>query len=232
MSGKALAGAIALACTLAGAAHADTLQWVDYIAGEFTDISGAPVLNLGGDEVGSVTMTVSNPIFSAGTVWVGNNGGIGFVDPPDDFLTNTNYAIPSNNAFGGGQAVLGLWDNLDDVGTIHVDETPAALIIQWEDKTFEGSDDTCRFQIKIFDIDGLRPQPIYAQIIYADIEQPRAAGGGSATIGYQDGGAGHNDAQWSFDAPGAVSNGTVLTLVPEPGAALLLICGMLAYRQR
>ncbi len=69
-------------------------------------------------------------------------------------------------------------------------------------------------------------------MIYADVEQPRADGGGSATIGYQDGGAGFNSVEWSFNTSGAVSNGTVLSLIPEPTSLLLVIIGGLAAGRR
>ena len=43
-----------------------------------------------------------------------------------------------------------------------------------------------------------------------------AGAGASATIGYQDGNAGFGDVQFSFGSAGAVSNGSVLSLLIEP----------------
>ena len=53
--------------------------------------------------------------------------------------------------------------------------------------------------------------PALARFVYADVQQPRAGGGASATIGYQAGGFAV-DVQWGLNIPGAVSDGTVLTL--------------------
>ena len=104
--------------------------------------------------------------------------------------------------------------------------------LQWDGKQFTDSTDTVTFQLQIFE--GVRGgNPIYAQMIYADVEQPRADGGGSATIGYQDGGAGFNSVQWSFNLSGAVSNGTVLSLIPEPASlALIAIGAWVSHRRR
>ena len=58
-----------------------------------------------------------------------------------------------------------------------------------------------------------RDKNIDKDLIFEDIEQPGVEGGVGATIGYQDGGAGFGDFQWSFNTAGAVANGTVLSLV-------------------
>ena len=104
------------------------------------------------------------------------------------------------------------------------------LVVQWHNHRFVGSNDTGRFQLQIFSDPG--PDHIYAQLLYNDIQQPFPNGGEIATIGYQNGGAGFNDVQWSYHVASAVANGTVLSLVPEPTAGLLLgVLGVL-WRRR
>lgn len=213
---------------------AGPLLFVDHLPGTFLDISttGAP-LGLSGDLSATITSTVSNAVFPAGNVVVGNNGGIAFGSLPSTFLQPGNEPIPSAGAFGGGQSLLPYWDDIGNtIGEIHYLRIRAALIVQWTQKPFEGSTDTATFQIQVFD--GVPDPPnggIYAQFIYLDIEQPRASGGAGATIGYQNGPAGYHDAQWSFDTVGAVSNGTVLSLIPEP-STLFLLAGMLPVISR
>jgi hypothetical protein len=217
---------------LASAAHAQVLSIVDNLPGEFTDISrtGTP-LNLSGNLEAQINTTIGNQVFSAGRVIVGNNGGLGF-DPFDPELAPDNEPLPSNAAFGGAQGALAFWDNINNVvGDVFWQEIGNTLIVQWHNNTFQGSQDTSRFQIKIGE-PARGPVTVFAQFIYDDIEQPRAGGGISATIGYQDGGAGFNDVQWSFNTAGAVSNGTVLSLVPEPGSAALLAMGMLGLLRK
>lgn len=224
--------ALLMAIAGAAAASAQSLSIVDDLPGVFEDISGTGTpLNLSGNLEAVINTTIGNLVFPAGRVVVGNNGGVGF-DPLDDNLAPDNEPIPSINAFGGSQAALPLWDNIgNDIGDVYWAEQLDTLIIQWHDHRFEGSQDTSRFQLKIFEL-APTPNTIYAQFIYADIEQPRAGGGASATIGYQDGGAGFNDVQWSFNTAGAVANGTVLSIVPEPSSVVLLLVGALRFLRR
>lgn len=218
---------------LASAAHAQVLSIVDNLPGDFTDISrtGTP-LNLSGNLEAQINTTIGNQVFSAGRVIVANNGGLGF-DPLDPNLAPDNEQLPSNAAFGRAQGALAFWDNINNVvGDVYWQEIGDTLIVQWHNNTFQGSQDTSRFQIKIFEPSPTPLVMVLAQFIYDDIEQPRAGGGVSATIGYQDGGAGFNDVQWSFNTAGAVSNGTVLSLVPEPGSAVLMAVGMLGLLRK
>ncbi|HVP10664.1 MAG TPA: hypothetical protein VMV94_05680 [Phycisphaerae bacterium] len=209
------------------------LMMVDDLPGTFVDISstGTP-FHLSGDLSTTITSTVSNAVFPAGDVVVSNNGGIAFGSPPSTTLAAINQPIPSTQAFGGGQSLLPYWDDIGNtIGEIEWEHKRASLIIQWTQKPFEGSTDTATFQIQIFD--GVPYPPaggIYAQFIYLDIEQPRAGGGASATIGYQNGPAAYNDVQWSVDTPGAVANGTVLSLIPEPATLTSLGVLLLAIR--
>ena len=72
---------------------------------------------------------------------------------------------------------------------------------------FFGSTDRATYQVKV-----PSSGPVLAQFIYTDIESVRAAGGSSATIGYQGGGIA-NDVMYSFNAHHSVRNGKVLSLV-------------------
>ena len=223
---------IALAALLVASAPAE-LFIVDTEPGTFIDISESGIdLGLSGNDEAPINTLISNAVFPGGEVWVGNNGALGFGALPDTNLPALNEPIFNNAAFGGGQALCGFWDDIDNTyGQLLYENQENMLIVQWDGKQFTDSTDTLTFQLQIFaDVRG--GNPIYAQMIYADVEQPRADGGGSATIGYQDGGAGFNSVEWSFNTSGAVSNGTVLSLIPEPASLLLAIIGGLAAGRR
>lgn len=182
------------------------------ISGSFTDISSTgTALNLSDDGHVAITTTIGNAVFPSGRVVVANNGGIGFGSPPSDcLLKNQGACISSTRAFGGGQALLAGWDDEgDSSGNVFYDVVGGAAIYQWHNLPVGGGA-TVRFQIKIFGPNAINP-PGYAQFIYADIEQPPMSGGAIATIGYQDGGVGFGNLQWSCNSSGSVSNGTVLT---------------------
>jgi hypothetical protein len=212
---------LALACL----ATAEEIEIVDTIPGTYVDISEiGEQLDIGDDDEVAIQTTIGNALLPAGTVVVGNNGGIGF-DPPDDDLAAANQELPSAGAFGGGQALLPYWDDIgNDVGGVYWHEMDDTLVVQWEDRLIGEGRASLTFQIQIFDAsESTNP---FFQFIYLDIEG--AGGGGGATIGYQDGGAGFNDDQWSFNTAGAVGNGTVLTVMPEPHALLLLVVMVLS----
>ncbi len=223
--------AVILALCVFSCAANGALEIVDNLPGTFIDISvdGTP-LNLSGDDVAQITTTMGNALFPSGRVVVSNNGGMGF-DPPVDYLAPVNQPRPSKDAFGGGQVMMAFWDDIgNEMGDVLWYEINYTLIVQWHDHTFEGSSDSARFQIQIFDTD--HPTEIFGQLLYADIEQPRPAGGGSATIGYQNGGRQFNDVQWSYNLAGAVANGTVLSLIPEPSMGVLMVVVGLALLRR
>ncbi|MCP4589420.1 MAG: PEP-CTERM sorting domain-containing protein [bacterium] len=217
-----------------GVATAQPLVIVDDQPGAFIDISvTGTALGLGEEDETIYSTAIGNTVLPAGDIVIANNGGVGFDNPPDTNLAPLNAPLPSNSAFGGGQALLAFWDDIGNtMGDIYVREDADRLIIQWHDRQFADSEDTSRFQIQIFD-ETTRAGCIYAQFLYADIEQPRAGGGASATIGYQDDGAGFGDVQWSFDTANDVDDGMVLTLMcPEPGTAFLVGLGGLAVWRR
>ena len=206
------------------------LTIVDNIPGEFMDISpdgtgkGIP-LNLGDDDsVVIPTRSVGNDVYPIGRdrrVVVANNGGVGF-NVPNLFLFPFNQQIPSEDAFGGGTSALVFWDDIDaKEGNVYWQDVGETLIVQWHKRDF-GDRDTAIFQLQIFGITDAGPFDVYAQFIYKDIEQTRPGGGVSATIGHQDGPGQFNDFEWSFNTAGAVSDNTVLSVIPEPATGVLL----------
>lgn len=237
-----LIAAIGLAVGIATAAEGQPLQIIDTPSGTFFDVSvtGGTPLNLLNDAEVTLGTTIGNPVFPSGSMIVANNGGLGFRNPTDANLAPLNDPIPSLNAFSGGQAALAFWDDIDDkVGNVFftpavdIPSRGAAMIVQWNNRGLVGGIplDSATFQIQIFDSVG--PDGVVAQYIFADIEQFGAGGGVSATIGYQDGGAGFGDFEWSFNTAGAVANGTVLSLViPEPHTLALLAFGGPALMRR
>ena len=192
-------------------AYGQRLRIVDNIPGIFEDISDRPPLEIGDDGEVEIITELADFVFPFGGAVVANNGGVGFGVLPDTNLAPDNEPIPSLAAFGGGQAVLAYWDDLDDKdGDVFVSEDTGDLIIQWHNRGL-GAGGTVRFQLKIFQNKG--PLGVVAQVIFDDVQQAAVAGGAGATIGYQDGGAGFGDFQWSFNGADAVSNGLVLTFV-------------------
>ncbi len=206
------------------------------LSGTWVDATGGTPLGISGDQVADITSPIGNAVFAAGVWHVGNNGAVGF--GTDATLPPVNQPIPTQQLFNGQQSAAPFADDIgNDTGDIfwkvvHRDGPGGDLIvIEWHDKHFEGQTDTSRFQLQIFANPG--PDQIYVQFLYQDIEQPWPNGGEIATIGYQDGGAGFSDYQWSYHVAGAVSNGTVLSLVPVPEpASMALMFVLLAARRR
>lgn len=218
MTGKTLrrfdvmtAGLVVLA--VAGIVRAGSLSLVDDLPGSFIDISltGGTPLNLADDEEVSIGTFPGSLVFPAGNVVVANNGGIGFGNVTVTDLAALNEPIPSGNAFVGGQATLAFWDDIDDKeGDVFFAEFNDRLIVQWNNRPLAADPlQTVRFQIQVFLSAG--PGDVFAQFLFDDVAG--AGGAAGATIGYQDGDAGFGDVQWSFNTAGAVTDGTVLSLV-------------------
>ena len=227
MANRFLVGA-AVMC-LAGAANAQ-VSWSTSVPGTWIDISttGTP-LGLSDDGEVDIPTTVGNAVFGAGVARVGNNGAVRFAGTGLS-LSFSNAPIPSNSMFSGGQALALFWDDIDsDTGNVYWQEIGGTLIIQWEDRPFfPNTPDHITAQMQVHS-----SGPALAQFLYRNVEGTRPGGGASATIGYQDGGVGFGDAQWSFNTAGSVSNGMILSLVPAPGAAVLLgLGGLVATRRR
>lgn len=225
--------ALVLSAGLTTVARAQPLTIVSDQPGTFIDISVTGTdLTLNDDDEASINPGIGNAVFPVGSIVVGNNGGIGFPSVGgQNELAPLNQPIPSGSAFSGRQSLLPYWDDLegDDFGSLARGGKNGSvrwqvliifggpvLIIQWDRPTVSalptGVADTVRFQIQIYDGVAAAPGAVYARMIYEDIDDPTPNGGASATIGYQNGGAGFNDVQWSFNTAGAVNNGKVLTL--------------------
>ncbi len=234
-STRLASGAAALAA-LHGVAAAQ-LNIVSNLPGAFVDISttGTP-LSLADDAEVDIVTTVGNALLPAGTVRVGSNGGVRFrlTTPPGLDLGITNQALPNATAFSGSQCLLPFWDDIDTEsglwGEIYWQEVAGTLIVQWENAAFfngSATADRTTFQLQV-----PSTGTTWARFVYEDVASVRAAGGGSATIGYQADGWG-NDVQFSFNTAGAVSNNDVLSLVgtfspppPPPPASHIIVSNL------
>lgn len=224
---------------LAAPATAIPLDMVSNLPGAFVDISGTgQALNLMDDQEIDITTLIGNSILPAGSVTVGINGGIAFNAPANAQLDPMNDPIASGTAFNGARSLLANWDDLDDdpkdpVSDVYFEETGGLAIIQYS-RLLE--DDATRalnivtFQIQIMPAGTfIGSTPVFAQLLYPTIDPP---GGASSTIGYFDAGMGNNNVEFSFNTPGAVSNGDVVSLIPEPSSILLLLGGVGLVRRR
>ena len=185
----------------------------------WTDISAdGTALGLANNQVAQVTMPFTNDVFREAVVQISNNGALGFGGNTD--LSLINGEIPNEFAFGGGQAIFPFWDNLDattgDVYYRTIGVAPERVfIVQWHDRPHDRGDsvldgDETTFQVQIFETPA---DEVCAQMLYLDtlFNDTRYDDGASATVGYQtDGG---NGLQWSYNAAGAVSSGTVLSVL-------------------
>jgi len=191
----------------------------------FVDIAEiGELLPLAGDGEIGVGMFAGNFVLRSGTITVGQNGGISFGQQTLFELEAVNQEIPSLDAFHGGQAVLVFWDDIDDKegDTFYVElvDDPVLgtrTVVQWNYPNFDGAGSTLRFQVHALPND--QPTGTYAKYFY-QIEGPAVHAGASATIGYQDGTSGFVDLQFSFNLVGAVTNGTVLSLIIPESADL------------
>jgi hypothetical protein len=204
------------------------LTITDAIPGTFVDIAdtGTP-LGLADDGVAEVwpDFDLSVTIFTGGrgSAWISNNGAMGFLYDGSSGAYYLNSPIPSFALFGGThstpQALAPYWDDLAaETGDVYYatlgEPGEQVFIVQWHnrphypgDPALDGNEAT--FQVQIFE----NASPGHAQFLYLDVDfqNPEWDDGASATIGYQAGGL-FNDVQWSFDTPGAVTAGMVLTL--------------------
>ncbi len=215
----------AWAAVLACGAGAAPLQLVDDPSlGAFADVEGlggVPVEVANDGEVALATFP-GNFVLRPGLIVVGQNGGAGFGQMTVSDLEPENQPIPSQRAFLGTQAALVMWDDIDDkegevlyVQLVKHPELGDRRIVQWNWFNFDGAGSTLRSQVQV--LDNFEPTGVYAQFAY-EIEGPATSAGASATIGYQDGAAGFGDIQYSFNTPGAVGTGTVISLlIPAPG---------------
>ncbi|MEZ6016143.1 MAG: hypothetical protein R3F49_13570 [Planctomycetota bacterium] len=183
---------------------------VDGLPGSFVDISASGTsLQLANDDEVDFVTSIRNDLLTTGTVRIASNGGIRLGGTGAD-LAATNAAIPSSSAFGGDTALLPFWDDINTlggtIGNIFAQELPGRLVVQWDRVAFTGSPASrATFQVQLF-----HESDVAAQFLYADINGARAAGGASATVGYQAGGV-LADLQFSFAAP-TLHDGDVLSI--------------------
>lgn len=197
------------------------LRWVDDIPGTFIDISSTGTnLNLANDGEVNVAVSIGNALFPAGVHRIAANGGINFNTGLGSIeLSSFNDDLPSSLAFDGRKALLAYWDELEvTFGDVFVESRSDRFIVQWDrvravPASFQ---DRITFQVQI-PIAG----PIRAQLLYPDISAGISDGGRSATIGYQ-GSSGAQSLQYSFNAPDAVGDGTVLSLVDATGDTMIV----------
>jgi subtilisin family serine protease len=152
--------------------------------GAFVDISGTGTpLALGDDNEANITTTVGNAIFPAGTVTVGNNGGI--IAGGSAELHQNNEALPTSLF---GKALLPFWDDMDsETGNVYWQQLLVGgintLIVQWENRPHFNNVGSATFQLQLFE-----SGPILARYAYEDVNFGNAFYdfGASATIGYQE----------------------------------------------
>jgi hypothetical protein len=184
-------------------------------------------LGLTDDGEANITTTVGNAIFGAGTVRVGNNGGIGFTSSGE--LSVGNVALPSAALFGGVTALLPFWDDIDsDTGDVYWIEVGGTLIIQWHNRPRFSNVGSGTFQLQLFSAG-----PVLARFVYQDVDFGNSSydNGASATIGYQASGI----EAYQFSLNNAVlANGDVIDIrlqddgIPEPSTMLLGATALLA----
>ncbi len=205
----------------------------DAIHGTFVDISGIGTPLALSDEGEAEVWPAFNlnlGLFSGGSgrVWISNNGALGFVDDGSYGAYYLNRPLPNPGLFGGAhdkpQALAVYWDDLDaETGEVYqatIGEAGSRVfIVQWQDRphypgdpTLDGNEAT--FQVQVFE----NADVVHAQMLYASVnfQNHHFDEGASATLGYQSGGIA-NDVQWSYDRPGAVTSGSVLTLLETSG---------------
>jgi hypothetical protein len=201
--------------------------------GTFVDISatgGTALTAVGDDTAHQITTTIGNAMFPAGPVSIDSNGWAlaGTYTATFGHYFNDDIApsgLPANIPAGSWNGVcLPWWDDLyayplPSSTNIWWQELSGILYIMWKDinhyaDTTPGAGIT--FQIQVFPNPGSGP---WIQYLYVDTVFGGAFStldnGASASIGYLCGALppGTN-AKWSYDTPGAVQAGLVLSLYP------------------
>ena len=151
---------------------------------------------------------------SYNSFYINSNGMINFVDPS---FSSTPAAIPSETA--PNNFIAAFWDNLtvDPFGSILYRTIGSApnrkLIVQFRNMGFFGAPTYMgTFQIILYEGSGAI-QTQYRLII---LPQNDRATGGQASIGIENS-DGTSGAQYTFQAPGAISAGKAIRFTPEAG---------------
>ncbi len=161
-----------------------SVSYSNYSApGLFIDIAatGTP-LNLTDDSEATITTTVGNPLFPAGSVTVGNNGGI--ASGSNVQISTGNTALPSADF---AAALFPLWDDIDaDTGNVYWEERLvngiSTLIVQWDDRPRYSNIGDATFQLQLFSSGPVAARFAYRDVVFGSTEFDFGA---SATVGYQ-----------------------------------------------
>lgn len=171
----------------------------------FIDISttGTP-LGLTDDQETLITTTVGNSLLPAGTIVVGNNGGLLKRDVITD-LPITNLALTT--AFAG---LFPFWDDVDaDTGNVYWEQRLVGgintLIVQWHNRPHFSNIGSATFQVQVF-ATGSK----LVRFAYQDVDFGNALfnNGASATIGIVS--PGGDVRQHSFNVANSVLSGDVI----------------------
>ncbi len=164
-------------------------------------------LNLTDDSEETIVTQVGNDVFPAGTITVGNNGGV--LQGPNREVFFQNLPLPFPTL---GRGLFPFWDDLDDsLGGVYFAEQTVGgqerLIIQWDDMPHFDVGGDATFQLQVFEDGPIAVRFAYADVIFGD---PQFDGGANATIGMQE--SDESGLLFSFNTP-SISNGDVLDLL-------------------
>jgi hypothetical protein len=195
----------------------------------FVDISvtGTPITTTAGDDTAhGFVSTVGNALFPAGPVVVTSNGFIvAGATPLGSTFTNAAIISTSTGTLVGygatNQVICPWWDDLYAVGspggTLYQQVINGMLIIQYQNighfaTSSAGGGPAITFQVQI---GGGGCTPSFINMIYPDATfggaQAANDNGASATVGYI-GGTAATNAQYSFNTPLSIPDGTSLTI--------------------
>ncbi len=170
----------------------------------FIDISTTgSLLLLADDGFATISTTVGNELFAAGSVTVFNNGGIvEGINSTSVGITNLNIlTLPSSFP----TALLPFWDDIDnDTGGVYWREQTVGgiptLIVQWENRPHFSNVGSTTFQLQLF-----ASGPVLARFVYEDVVFENASFdfGASASIGYA---SPEERSQFSFNQPSLANN--------------------------
>ncbi|MEM7312485.1 MAG: S8 family serine peptidase [Planctomycetota bacterium] len=171
----------------------------------FVDISATGIgLGLSDDGEATVTTTVGNEAFPAGTITIGNNGMI--ASGADVGIDFSNGSVPNDDF---DFALMPFWDDIDaDSGNVYWEERQVdgvnALIVQWDGRPHFSDVGDSTFQLQVLESGLIRY--VYEDVVFGSAEFDFGA---SATIGYQS--SSSEGASFSQNSP-VLSNGDVIEI--------------------
>jgi hypothetical protein len=201
-------------------------EMTDTIAGSFTDISGTGnPLYMSDDDSQTIGSTITNDLVPAG-LSVNSNGtaGLGY------FSDYYDVGLPSYDFYGGGFGLAPFWDDLNPSsgGMVYWQEADGVLTIQWDGVPHYYQTGDTTFQIKVFESGPVLAQFIYEDMYFGDSSYDYGA---DATVGFQVNYATGDYVQWSYHSA-VITDGLVLSIIPEPASLALLALGGLALIRR